>query len=317
MRSAARPSTTTAAARPSGGAGVPTLGALHPAAARWIGALIRMTAPHPAMTRILDVIERLQDRPFPTNVVLLGEPGTGKEGLARALHHLISPGAPLVRLDVGGFPEREALVRLCGDGKHPGAAQRADGGALLIEEVATIGPQVQEALLRILKTGVVDPADAGNGVTGAAKGRLRVRAIVMSDRDLGAEVAAGRFRHDLYYRLARVVLWLPPLRERPEDIAPAALWMGNRILRDAGSKLELMSPEQFQRATPAERAAALEMDAGAVRALEEHGWPGNLRELEAVIERALLLFRKGALLGAPAIRAALGNDETPRPVGHS
>jgi DNA-binding NtrC family response regulator len=317
VRSAARPSTTTAAARPSGGAGVPTLGALHPAAARWIGALIRMTAPHPAMTRILDVIERLQDRPFPTNVVLLGEPGTGKEGLARALHHLISPGAPLVRLDVGGFPEREALVRLCGDGKHPGAAQRADGGALLIEEVATIGPQVQEALLRILKTGVVDPADAGNGVTGAAKGRLRVRAIVMSDRDLGAEVAAGRFRHDLYYRLARVVLWLPPLRERPEDIAPAALWMGNRILRDAGSKLELMSPEQFQRATPAERAAALEMDAGAVRALEEHGWPGNLRELEAVIERALLLFRKGALLGAPAIRAALGNDETPRPVGHS
>jgi two-component system response regulator FlrC len=296
---------------------VPTLGALHPAAARWIGALIRMTAPHPAMTRILDVIERLQDRPFPTNVVLLGEPGTGKEGLARALHHLISPGAPLVRLDVGGFPEREALVRLCGDGKHPGAAQRADGGALLIEEVATIGPQVQEALLRILKTGVVDQADAGNGVTGAAKGRLRVRAIVMSDRDLGAEVAAGRFRHDLYYRLARVVLWLPPLRERPEDIAPAALWMGNRILRDAGSKLELMSPEQFQRATPAERAAALEMDAGAVRALEEHGWPGNLRELETVIERALLLFRKGTILGAPAIRAALGNDETPRPVGYS
>jgi len=303
------------AVKPSG-SGVPALGALHPTAARWIGALIRMTAPHPAMTRILDVIERLQERPFATNIVLLGEPGTGKEGLGRALHHLIAPGTPLARLDVAGFPEREALARLCGDGKRPGAAHLADGGALLIEEVAGIGPQVQEALLRLLKTGAVDPADVANG-GGRDKTRLRVRAIVMSDRDLGAEVAAGRFRHDLYYRLARVVLWLPPLRERPEDIGPAALWMGNRILRDAGLDLELMSAEQFQRATPAERSKALELDGGAVRALEEHSWPGNLRELEAVVERALLLFRKGAILGAPAIRAALGTDETPRPVGHS
>jgi DNA-binding NtrC family response regulator len=316
---------TPAAKRPASGVsrkGVPTLSALHPAAARWIGALIRMTAPHPAMTRILDVIERLQERPFPTNVMLLGEPGTGKEGLARALHHLISPDAPLVRLDVANFPEREALLRLCGDGKHPGAAQRADGGALLIEEVAGLAPLVQEALLRILKSGVVEPVDTVNGVSngaGAENGhrrRLRVRAIVMSDRDLAAEVAAGRFRHDLYYRLARVVLWLPPLRERPEDIAPSALWMGNRILREAGLDLELMSGELLQRATPDERGAALELDSSAVRELEEHSWPGNLRELEAVLERALLLFRKGTLVGAAAIRAALGN-EAPRPIGHS
>ena len=287
---------------------VPTLSALHPAAARWIGALIRMTAPHPAMTRILDVIERFQDRPYSTNFVLLGEPGTGKEGLGRALHHLVSPGTPLVRLDVAGFPERDALARLCGDGKRPGAAREADGGALLIEEVAGLGPVVQETLLRLLKSGTVDERGGP---------RLNVRAVVMSDRDLTAEVGAGRFRHDLYYRLARVVLWLPPLRERPEDIAPAALWMGNRILRSAGLALELMSPEQMQRAAPDERAAALELDASAIRVLEEHGWPGNLRELEAVLERALLLYRKGAVIGAPAIRAALGDTDTPRPIGHS
>lgn len=299
--------------KPSHEARVPTLSALHPAAARWIGALIRMTAPHPAMTRILDVIERLQDRPYPTNFVLLGEPGTGKEGLGRALHHLIAPGAPLVRLDVAGFPERDALARLCGDGKRKGAAREADGGALLIEEAAGLGPLLQEALLRLLKSGTVD--EGGGPRLGEA--RLNVRAVVMSDRDLAGEVAAGRFRHDLYYRLARVVLWLPPLRERPEDIAPAALWMGNRILRAAGLALELMSPEQMQRATPAERGAALELDASAIRVLEEHGWPGNLRELEAVLERALLLYRKGAIIGAPAIRAALGDTDTPRPIGHS
>lgn len=294
--------------RAAGGAGVPALGALHPAAARWISALIRMTAPHPAMTRILDVIERLQDRPYPTNFVLLGEPGTGKEGLGRALHHLISPGAPLVRLDVAGFSDQAALARLCGHGKRPGAAHQADGGALLIEEAAGLSPVVQETLLRLLKSGSVD--DNGGR-------RVDVRAIVMSDRDLAGEVGAGRFRHDLYYRLARVVLWLPPLRERPADIAPAALWMGNRILRAAGLALDLMTPEQLQRATPDERAAALELDTGAVRALEEHTWPGNLRELEAVIERALLLYRKGTIIAAPAIRAALGDTDTPRPIGHS
>jgi len=311
-RTPSRPARGIAVGTPASAERVPTLAALHPAAARWIGALIRVTSPHPAMTRILDVIERLQDRPYPTNVVLLGEPGTGKEGLGRALHHLISPGAPLVRLDVAGFAEREALARLCGDGKHGGAAHQADGGALLIEEIAGLGPVVQETLLRLLKHGSVDAGDAGQGGR-----RLNVRAIVMSDRDLAAEVTAGRFRHDLYYRLARVVLWLPPLRERPEDIAAAALWMGNRILRDAGLSLELMSGEQLQRATAAERAAALELDTSAVRVLEEHRWPGNLRELEAVLERALLLYRKGAIIGAPAIRAALGESDTPRPVGHS
>ena len=80
------------------------------------------------MGRILDVVERLHDHPFRTNVLILGEPGTGKDGLARAMGQLMAPGKPLVRLDVANFPEEAALAALCGDRKRPGAAEQADGG---------------------------------------------------------------------------------------------------------------------------------------------------------------------------------------------
>jgi DNA-binding NtrC family response regulator len=82
--------------------------------------------------------------------------------------------------------------------------------------------------------------------------------------------------------------------------------MGNRILRAAGLRLEVMTTEDFESATPAERASAIELDPGAVRELAAHGWPGNFRELETVLERAFLLYRSGAVVGAPEIRAALG-----------
>ena len=257
------------------------LRAVHPAAARWIGALIRMTAPHPAMTAILDVVEKLQDRPYRTNFVLLGEPGTGKEGLARAFHHLTCPEGPLVRYDVAGFSDDDALEVLRGAGRKNGAAHQADGGTLLIEEAAGLGPRTQGALIRLLKSGRIDgphdgaAEDNGMGIA-APKGRLKVQAIAMSDRDLRDEVRAGRFRHDLYWRLARVVLTLPPLRERKEDIGPSAVWMGNRILRAAGLPLELMLSEDYRRASPDERRHAVELSADAIRALEEHAWPGNL-----------------------------------------
>lgn len=266
----------------------------------WIRSLIRMTSPHPAMTAVLDVMGRLQERPFRTNFVLLGEPGTGKEGLARALHQLTCPDGPLVRFDVAGFADDDALAALAGAGKGRGAARAAAGGTLLIEEVAGLGPRAQVALIRLLKTGRIESADdATNGSE-----RPRVCAIAMSDRDLAAEVRAGRFRHDLYWRLARIVLTLPPLRERKQDIAPAAIWMGNRILRAAGVGLDLVTSEELGRLSPAERARAIELRRDAVAALEEHEWQGNLRELETVLERALLLYREGNLLDAKAVRAA-------------
>jgi DNA-binding NtrC family response regulator len=282
----------------------PTLRAAHPAAARWIGALIRMTAPHPAMTAILDVVERLQDRPYRTNFVLLGEPGTGKEGLARALHHLTCPDGPLVRLDVAGFSDDDALAVLRGSGKAGGAAHQADGGTLLIEEAAGMGPRTQAALIRLLKSGRAD--GPGENEAEEVAPRLHVHAIAMSDRDLPGEVRAGRFRHDLYWRMARLVLALPPLRERTEDIGPSAIWMGNRILRAAGMATELMLAEEYQRASIEERRRAIELSAGAIRALEEHDWPGNFRELETVLERALLLHRSGPSLDGDAVRRARG-----------
>ena len=298
--------------------GAPALKSTHPTSSRWIGTLIRMTSAHPAVTRILDVIERLQERPFRTNFVILGEPGTGKEGLARALAQLSRPDGPLVRFDAAGFPEDEALELLCGRGRRAGLAEAADGGTLLVEEVAGFGARVQAALLKLLKTGrcerlgtaSVDDVDGWDGLgPGTAAGkrrRMEVGVVAMSDRDLAAEVAAGRFRHDLYYRLARIVLWLPPLRERGEDIGPAAIWTGNRILRAAGVPLELLGAEELRRATPAEKARAIALETEAVEALKAHVWPGNFRELEAVLERALLLYRRGARLGAEEIAAALG-----------
>ena len=279
----------------------------------------RMTSAHPAMTRILDVIERLSDRPYRTNFVLLGEPGTGKEGLGRALAHLACPEGPLVRYDVGGFPEEEALALLCGGDRRAGLAEAAAGGTILIEEVAGLGPRVQAALLRLLKTGRcerrgatgVDAGDDGETSVGRHK-RFDVRIIAMSDRDLPALVASGSFRHDLYYRLARVVLWLPPLRERTDDLGPAAIWMGNRILRAAGVPLELLGMDEFLRATPDEKARSIVFEPTAIQALEQHTWPGNFRELETVLERALLLYRASGAIGATEIAAALDGQTMAR-----
>jgi DNA-binding NtrC family response regulator len=289
----------------TGAYGVPSLTSMHPAAARWIGALIRMTSSHPAMTRILNVVEGLQDRPFRTNALLLGEPGTGKDGLARALHHLMAPGTPLVRVDLVGYGDEEALAVLSGEAKAGQAeAEISDGAMLLIEEAAGLSLRVQTALLRLLKTGAGDK-DGSSGKLAKSSTRFPVNAIAMSDRDLTAEVAAGRFRHDLYFALARITLDLPPLRERMQDLAPAAVWIGNRVLRNAGRDYELMTAEEFARASSEDRAAAIELRGDAVEALQRYSWPGNFRELEAVLERALMLYRKGQSIGAAEIDAAL------------
>jgi DNA-binding NtrC family response regulator len=289
--------------RSTPGGGTDRSGAL---AAPWIGALIRVSSPHPAMSHILDVIERLQDRPFRTNFLLLGEPGTGKDGLARALHQLVAPGGPLVRLDVGGFPEEAALEALCGLGARSGAAEQADRGTLLIEELLGLPARVQEALLRVLKSGRCRRLGRSKDLPR----RLTINAVALSDGEVERAVAEGRLRHDLYHRLARIVLWLPPLRERPDDIAPAAVWMGNRILSAARVPLDLRTSEDLRSASDDERRRAIELEPAAVEALRAHLWPGNFRELETIMERALLLYRQTSHIGAPEIHAALAS---PRP----
>jgi DNA-binding NtrC family response regulator len=287
------------------GGGAPALKHLDPAAARWIGTIIRVASSHPAMGRILDVVERLQDHPFRTNALLLGEPGTGKDGLGRALAQLMAPGRPLVRLDVGGFPEEAALGALCGEGKRAGAAEQADGGLLIIEEVTALPARVQEALLRLLKAGRVRRLGQEKDVAR----KLAVNAIALTDVDVEAAVTAGRLRHDLYWRLCRVLLWLPPLRERTEDIEASAVWMGNRILAAAGVPLELRTTADLARAPDSERRRAIELTGAAVQALRAHTWPGNFRELEAVIERAILLYRTSTIITDTEIREALARPE--------
>jgi DNA-binding NtrC family response regulator len=160
---------------------------------------------------------------------------------------------------------------------------------------------VQEALLRLLKAGRVRRLDTDEDVAR----RLTVNAVALTDRDPEAALAEGLLRHDLYHRIARVNLWLPPLRERPEDIGPAAVWMGNRILAAAGVPLDLFTSADLARASARERSRAIELQTDAIDALASYPFPGNLRELESVVERALLLYRAGLQVGAEEIRAAL------------
>lgn len=251
------------------------------------------------MGYVLEVLERLQDRPYRTNALILGEPGTGKGGLARSLAQLVAPHGKTVRMDLAGFNDEDALDRLCGTTKTAGLAENAHEGTLIIEETADLSLRVQNEFLRILKTGKVRRRGSGK------EAEVRLCAIALSDRDLRGMVTAGEFRHDLFYRLARVVLWLPPLRERLDDVGAAAVWMGNRILQSAGVPLTLRGPEDMKRATADEQRRSIELAPAAIDALQNHTWPGNFRELEAALERALLLFRTDRRLGADEVMLAL------------
>jgi DNA-binding NtrC family response regulator len=159
-----------------------------------------------------------------------------------------------------------------------GRFREADGGTLLLDEIAELPPDLQPALLRVLETGRVTP------VGGDREVEVDYRLVAATNRDLDAAVADGSFRSDLFYRLNVIALELPPLRERPEDILPLARDLLERSGR-GGHRLS----------------------AAAARQLEAHGWPGNVRELANAMERAALLSRTDLILPEhlpPAVRAA-------------
>jgi two-component system response regulator FlrC len=225
----------------------------------------------PASASLLDYARRIAASD--ASVLLLGETGTGKEGLARFIH-ACSPRAkgPFTAVNCAALPEtmleailfghrKGAFTGASGDGE--GLFRAADGGTLLLDEIAEIPLALQAKLLRALQEREILPI----GAVRAEPVDLRV--IASANRDLAAEVAAGRFRSDLYWRLNVMPVTLPPLRERRLDIRAIAAAL---LLRHCPQAMNLPFP------TPA-----------ALTRLASHVWPGNCRELENVIQRAMLL----------------------------
>jgi two-component system response regulator PilR (NtrC family) len=268
--------------------------------------LKRLASQHPSVRHIIDVVEHLQARPYATHAVISGEPGTGKEGLAHTLHELMHPDgdAPIVSVSTAGRDAAEVAVELFGrassrSGERPtdGAVAAADGGTLLLDEVIGLSAALQRRLLELIKKGRYHREGDER------ERRVQLNVFVLTDGNLGAEVTAGRFRHDLYFKLARLAVVLPPLRERPEDISSAAVWMANRVLTERGRapdvELESMPGD------PPLSDDSIVFRREAMDALRKHRWPGNFRELEVVVERALLLYSDNKQITAADVTRAL------------
>jgi two-component system response regulator AtoC len=231
-----------------------------------------------AFRRLLEDAGRVAPRDVP--VLLQGETGTGKELIASLLHGLgRRASGPLVRFNCAALPAELAEAELFGHtrGAFTGAERaragffaQADGGTLVLDEVGELPLAVQAKLLRALQEGEIQPIGAGKTV------RVDARVVASTHRDLRAEVQAGRFREDLYFRLAVVVLRLPPLRERREDIPLLARAFCQRIARRFDLPNASLSPELLA-------------------ALQARPWPGNVRELENTITRLLALSTDGEL----------------------
>jgi len=222
-----------------------------------------------AMTRAVEVAIRIA--PTDKTVLLVGEPGVGKERLAKAIHELSRRQRPMVPAMLSNGSTEQLAHDLLGSGNAGsdtatprGMVESASGGTLYLDDIADLPPALQPALLRLLQDGVV----AHNGDT--PHRRVDVRLIAATRRDLSAAMAAGRFREALYYRIRIVEIRLPALRERRQDI---------RHLADVFARKHA---GLLGREAPALTVAAIER-------LEQHNWPGNLRELENVIERAVVL----------------------------
>jgi two-component system response regulator AtoC len=249
-------------------------------ASRGAGAIVAGSA---AMKEVLRLLQKVA--PAKTTVLITGESGTGKELIARALHEM-SPRAErsFVAVNCGAIPEQLIESELFGhakgaftgaDAAKRGLFEEADGGTLLLDEIADLPLHLQVSLLRVLQEGEV------RRVGDARTIRVDVRVLAATHEDLAQAIAAGSFREDLFYRLNVVVLRLPPLRERPEEIEALA----RRFLSRHASRLAL--PEK-------------PLSSEALRLLLAWRWPGNVRELENALERALVLS-EGEEIGPEAL----------------
>jgi two-component system response regulator PilR (NtrC family) len=226
----------------------------------------------PAMRQVFSIIERIAATR--TNVLITGESGTGKERVARAIHRRSErKDGPFLVVNCGALPENLMESELFGHekGAFTGAQSRrngllrdAEGGTVLLDEVGELPLTLQVKLLRVLQERAVRPVGASEEVP------IDVRVLAATNRDVEADVEAGRFRQDLYYRLNVIRLALPPLRDRREDIPLLAERFLRHYAREMGKDVTGFTPD-------------------ALRAVERHTYPGNVRELENLVERGVAL----------------------------
>jgi two-component system response regulator AtoC len=216
-----------------------------------------------------------------TPVLILGESGTGKELVATALHrHSDRAAGPFIRVNCGALPEGLVEAELFGhergaftgaDRQKLGRFERAAGGTIFLDEVGELPLPAQVKILRVIQQGEFER------VGGTETLRTDARVISATHRDLAKEVAAGRFREDLYYRLNVARIVIPPLRDRPEDIEPLAEHILKRVERSHGWRELLLSAE-------------------ALLAIKQRPWPGNVRQLENTLARAVIAARGRTIL---------------------
>jgi two-component system response regulator HupR/HoxA len=248
------------------------------------------------MNAVCDKLHRVA--PYDVAVLLSGESGTGKELAARALHYnSLRWDKPFVVENCGALPDELLESELFGykRGAFTGAVEdrvglfeRASGGTVFLDEIGDVSPAFQVKLLRVLQEGEVRPL--GSGQTRS----VDVRIIAASNKDLEAEVYAGRFREDLYYRLATVTVTLPPLRERKNDIPLLAQNLLQNAMHELGKRVEGFSQE-------------------ALVCMQAYHWPGNVRELQNEIRHMLVMGDDtlGADLLSPRVLRAAPQDEAP------
>jgi DNA-binding NtrC family response regulator len=253
-----------------------------------------VVAESPAMRGVLDIVARVG--PSGAHVLITGENGSGKGVVAQALHAASDrAGRPMVTVNAGGLAEGIFESELFGhirgaftDAKvdRVGRFELADGGTLFLDEIANVPMNLQAKLLRVLETGEFER------VGSSKTRRVDVRMISATNADLGEELAAGRFRQDLLFRLNTIEIHLPPLRDRREDVPALAMHF-----------LEMHGRKYRKRLDG--------FDSTAMQALLRHGWPGNVRELDHSVERGVLMAQ-GNLVKPADLGLKPGRDGAPR-----